>query len=182
MTNRKFENQPIAYARFKHVSSDKIVNGRGRWECKRKAITRGFDALLHRWDVVNTEYTFLPMEEIGCYKELIQNLYVKRVAVGQDMKEMTKWFMVKRKVTVKDKDNNIFLTQADGRIFASDLTTTTPMNLNYTPEGMKIEKVSEKALTKEELNLLERQLSDERVYIKPLCCSELQNGELRLEV
>jgi hypothetical protein len=178
----KFENQPINYARYRKVSSDKITDERGKWECKRKTITHGFDLLLHRWDIINTEYDFLPMEDVGCFKQLIQNLYVKRIAIGADMKEMARWFLVRRKVTVKDKDNNIFLTEADGRIFESDLTTTAPMNLNYVPEGIKIEKVGESILTQKELQNLERILGDPKVYIKPLCCSELQNGELRLEV
>ena len=180
--NRKFENQPIEYARFKHVSSDKITDERGKWECKRKTITRGFDPLLHKWQVIDTDFSFLPIEEIGCFKSVIQEIYVKRVAIGADMKELARWFMVKRKVSVKDKDSNIFLTMADGRIFQSDLTTTAPMNLNYVPEGIKIEKVGESILTQKELQNLERILGDPKVYIKPLCCSELQNGELRLEV
>jgi hypothetical protein len=182
MTNRKYENQPIAYARFKHVSTSKIVCERGKWENKKKMITKGFDSLLHRWDIIHTEFVFETMEKIGCFKELVQNLYVKRVAVGSDLKEVSKWFIIKRKVIVKDKDSNIFLTQADGRTYQTDLTTTVSVNLNHTPEGIKIEKVSEKPLTKEELIWLERQLSDEKVYIKPLCASELQNGGLRLEV
>jgi hypothetical protein len=182
MTNRKFENHPIAYARFKHTSTSKIVSERGRWENKKKLISKGFDSLLHRWDIVNTEYIFEDMSKIGCFKELIQNIYVKRSAIGADMKETSKWFLIKRKITVLDKDNNIFLTQADGRTYQSDLTTTASVNLNHIPEGMKITKVSEKPLTQKELLNLERILNDEKVYIKPLCCSELQNGELRLEV
>jgi hypothetical protein len=178
----QFENKPINYARFKENSSDSIVCQDGKYQISRKIITKGYDGLMYKWDVVKTESKLLPISEAGCFKEINQVIYVQRKAIDSMLKEISIWLKVVRKISVLDKENNIFLVSSNNRIFQTDLDVTAPLNLNYCPQGLRIEKLSETPLTKEELQKLNEDLSNPKVYIKPLIAEELQSGELRLLV
>jgi hypothetical protein len=175
----KFENK-IEYCRYKQQKMDKIVLEKGTWQVSRKTVTLGYDALMGKWVKINAETTLHPISEAGCLKSVLQTVYVKRVGTDSMLKPIELWLKVVRKISVKDLENNIYLKEFKGRIFQTDLTVTAPMNLNYVPRGIKIEKLSETPLSREELQKLSEDLGNEKVYLKPIIAEENQAGELKL--
>lgn len=172
----------IEYKRTKSSFSDKIIFENSSYKVKRTTITKGFDDILRRWDLINTETKVLPLREIGLFKSLNQTVFVKRLGSDALLRPIELWLKVVRKISVKDPENNIYLTQSCGRIFQTDLTVTSPIPENSVPQGLRIEKISEEPLSKGELQKLSEDLNNPKCMIKPLIAEELQSGEIRLLV
>lgn len=175
-----FENKPIEYVRFKKNYSDKIIHQDGKYQVSRKFITKGYDGLMAKWVKVKTETKLLPIETIGCFKVFNQTVYVKRTAIDSLLKTVELWLKVIRKIEVINKDSNIYLKESCNRVFQTDFNVTAPIPQNSCPLGLKITKLSETPLTKEELLKLNEELNNVKIAIKPIICEENQNGELKL--
>ncbi|MFB3889203.1 MAG: hypothetical protein ACE14S_06900 [Candidatus Bathyarchaeia archaeon] len=178
----KFENKPIEYARYKQSHSDKIVFQDGKWQVLRTFHVRGYDSLMHKWSLpwkIGTK--LLPLSEVGLSKSLNQTVYVRRTNVNPNTNQTIElWFKITRKVEVIDKENNIYLTESNNRIFQTDFTTTVAVPMNSVPQGLKITKLSEQPLTQQEFFKLQEDLNNPKIYIKPVCTEQTSTGELRL--
>lgn len=176
----KFENKPIEYLRYKSCFSDKIVFQDNKYQVKRKTVTKGYDSLLGKWSICDISFKLLSLSEIGAFKELTQTIYIKKTNVNPEtLQNMELWLKRIRKVSVISKESNIYLTTNNGRIYMNDVVkgVCAPLQLNSTPQNIKVELLEEKPLTKEELQKLNEDL---KLLIKPVCVEELQSGEIRV--
>ena len=178
--DNEFVNEKIYYQRYEHSDSDEIILKDGKWQVSRTTTTKGYDSLMGNWVTLQKAVKFLSLSEIGLFKSLNQVVFVRRTAIDSMLKTVELWLKVVRKISVKDLDNNIYLTESDNRIFQTDFNITCPISQNSTPQGLKIEKISETPLTKEELQKFSEDLSNEKLLAKPIIAEELQSGEIRL--
>jgi hypothetical protein len=151
------ENYPIGkinYERFKKSSSDKIVYHEGKYQVKRKTKISGYDNLMRRWNKVKVTEEYLPLSVLNPapQKEVESVILLVRSATDyRTLRELKGYFKKTMKVSVLDKDSNIYLTVANKKIFMTDLhKVTAPLQLNSVARNVKLEFVGEEERVSEE--------------------------------
>jgi hypothetical protein len=152
----------------------------GEWKIKRTVTLKGYDAVLGTWTVLDVSEHFEPLSSDGLYKEIVQTIYIKRSAYDALLKPIEAYVKLIRKVEVENKTNNIYLKESCNRLFVTDFTRTTPVQLNQLNQGLKATVLKEEKLSPEELQKLMQDLANPKVVFKPVIVEELQSGELRL--
>jgi hypothetical protein len=161
-TNVNKMNENIQYLRKKTIHRDRIVWDYATQSFKNRHITivKGFDHILNRWNKISEKTELLPVESYPTHpsKKLEFSVVLQRQATDyQTLKTLIAHFKQKIRVSVKDTESNIYLVLVNGKIFMCDIYrgTTAPMQMNYTPQNIKREAVSEpERITEQEKNML----------------------------
>lgn len=167
--------------RQKITSTQKVVKVNDTYQVLKKIKHWALDPDLKSWTHWKTTEEYESVATLGLLKRIIQVIYLKKSALDQNtMQTVSKWFKLIRKISVIDPDSNIFLTEADGRVFQTDLTTTCSVEFNSLPYYLKVEDVKEYPLDETELKELNEILANDKIVVKPLMAEKLQTGEIRL--
>jgi len=141
-------SETISYVRKKTRKSYSIVFDSG--EFKTKVVTRifGYDSILGKWDKISETSELKPLDVHPTKPTKVIETFIvlmREATDFQSLKLLKAFYKQNIKVSVKDLESNIYLTMANGHVFMNDLVrgTCAPMQLNYTPQNIKFERLNE---------------------------------------
>lgn len=173
-------NFKVEYQRFKKNFVDTVVFRDGEYKVKHKTIISGFDGLMRKWKQVETQVEFLPMEAVGCFKELNHVVYIHRKGQDANLNETEVYLKKTLKIEVENKHNNIFLSKECYRIFLTDVargqTVPIPMRKIEEVQHIKATVLNEEVLGEAEKTELLNVLHNPKVILKPLVYEEISQG------
>lgn len=134
--------EKIEFLRTKTQVKERIIFDLQSKELKnrRKTILKGYDHILNRWIKASEKTELLPIETYPTCPEKSKtfNIVLVRNAVDTfTAMPFTRYFKQKICVSMKDKENNVYLVLVDGKLFMSDVlyrdgyVVTAPLSMNF---------------------------------------------------
>jgi hypothetical protein len=159
--NEEKEEYPTKpnYERYKKSYSQKVVFHEGKFQVRKVTVIKGYDSLMRRFDKVKETVEYLPLSVLNPPpKKVIEtSIIVYRTATDfQTLKTLKAYFKKTMRISVKDKDSNIYLVLVDGKVFMTDLMkVTAPLQLNSVAKNVKLEFLgTEERISEEEKDRL----------------------------